>query len=157
MKPFIITLASGLLLNIFVNTTLIGHFSLFYIQVMVVFVIEEACSWLRERSNRPEEDPIAFVEDELRDAIWYNDEQLDSDVIELGSILVESGIKLEAILSQFSQFSQVHTAVVYEGIGISWLVARGYTADRLDELKEDMPRILLYLKNVQTAKDIEAL
>ena len=167
MKSFIISLAICLFFNVLCNESLIGHFSLFYIQVMILFVIEEVRLRIDERLNCRQDSLEDVEHDRLCQAIIHHS-QLNSDITELGFILVP-----EDLFTERAQYLQQHYPHVIQGnlrmfnnllnnnkhedIGISWLVARGYTADKLDELKEDMPRILAYLRNVQTAKAIDAL
>lgn len=135
------------------NESFIGHFSLFYIQVMILFVIEEVRLRIDERFSTWH----TSIEDAERARFYealLNEPQLNSDIVELGFILEPKDIFPD---NSLSMIIQVWNTGKHGDIGISWLVARGYTADKLDELKEDMPRILAYLRNVQTAKAIDAL
>ena len=157
MKPFIISLSISLFYNVLCDTTLIGHFSLFYLQVMILFVIEEIHLRWNERFNYWD-DHVSTRDIEynkLLEAISLIP-QVESDVTELGFILVPEDIFIECT-GPLQQFKQVWNNNRHESIGLEWLVACGYTADKLKELEEDMPRILAYLRNVQTFKAIEAL
>lgn len=126
---------------------------------MILFVIEEVRLRWDEHFNYW----VMSVEDAEYSRLEYaicHYKQLQSDITELGFILVPEDITIKSDMCpqhllrmfQSSWNSNKHTEV-----GISWLVARGYTADKLDDLKEDMPRILAYLRNVQTAKAIDKL
>ena len=166
MKSFIISLSICLFFNILCNESLIGHFSLFYIQVMILFVIEEIRLRIDERfkcwRTSAEDAERAKLYCALVECPRLN--YLLNDITELGFILVPEDIfteHTEALQHYYpnlaQQYLQSWNNGKHEDIGLAWLVARGYTADKLDELKEDMPRILAYLRNVQTAKAIDSL
>lgn len=166
MKAFIIPLAISLVFNLLGNMSFIEHFSLFYLQVMILFVIEEVRLRIDERfkcwrTSAEDVEPaklyFALVE---CSRLKY----LLNDITELGFILVPEDIfiKHTETLQYYNpnlvqQYQQSWNNSKHEDIGLAWLVARGYTADKLDELKEDMPRILAYLRNVQIAKAIGSL
>lgn len=120
------------------NESLIGHFSLFFIQVMILFVIEEIQLRWNERFHYWDE----------------RDTKYGEEYAKLYSTLVECP-RLNYLLNDIHEIGYI----VYgsRSLGMDWIIARGYTRSRLGELIEDMPRILLYLKNVQNAKAIEAL
>ena len=166
MKQFIISLSICLFFNMLCNESLIGHFSLFYIQVMILFVIEEVRLRIDERFStwRTSIDDAERAElySKLVDCPRLN--YLLNDITELGFILRPDNIFAEHAQmalpyhpNLIQQFQQSWNNGKHEDIGLAWLVARGYTADKLGELEEDMPRILAYLRNVQTSKAIEAL
>ena len=149
------------------NESLIGHFSLFYIQVMILFVIEEIRLRIDERFSTwrtsIKDAECAKLYSKLVECPRLN--YLLNDIIDLGFIMVPEEILPDCPVPMtiqnnpgiVQQFKYSWNNGKHEDIGLDWLVARGYTADKLDELEEDMPRILAYLRNVQTSKAIEAL
>ena len=160
MKLFIINLSICLLFNMLAETTLIGHFSMFYIQVMILFITEEII--LRFKKDYwiyTSTEDLEYAR--LYDVVMTKCPQLSSDIVELGSLVSLNYIpmpKTAQLISPITgQTVQQSLNFSNEDIGMTWLVARGYTADKLDELIEDMPRMLIYLKNAQTAKAIEDL
>lgn len=166
MKSFIIPLAISLLFNLLGNLSFIEHFSLFYLQVMILFVIEEVRLRWDERFSTwytsKEEAERAKLYITLVECPRLN--YLLNDITELGFLVVPEDIFTEHTdaLQYYNpnlvqQYQQSWNNSKHEDIGLAWLVARGYTADKLKELEEDMPRILAYLRNVQTAKAIDAL
>lgn len=143
MKLFIISLSIALFFNMLCNESLIGHFSLFYIQVMILFVIEEVRLRFDERFNT-----------------WYSSTEFDEQV-KLSHILVECP-RLNYLLRDLHELGSILSdskdkSYSFVDLGLNWIVARGYNRNRIAELEEDMPRILAYLRNVQTSKAIEAL
>lgn len=106
---------------------------------MILFVIEEVHLRWEERFHHPNE--YVSQDSKYYDLMVpiFHSPQLSSYVTELNSILLP----------------EENDIFCY--VGVTWLVDRGYTPDKLKELEEDLPRIIAYLKNVQTAKAIEAL
>ena len=87
-----------------------------------------------------------------------------NDTTEIGFTLVQEDLFPDCPVSMniqmpglAQQYKHDWNNSKHQDIGLAWLVARGYTANKLKELEEDMPKILAYLRNVQTAKAIEAL
>lgn len=165
MKSFIISLSICLFFNLLCNESFIGHFSLFYIQVMILFVIEEVRLRIDERFSTwrtsIEDVECAKLYSKLVECPRLN--YLLNDITELGftldhdDILPDCQVPMILPAGLIQQFKQSWNNEKHQDIGLAWLVARGYTADKLKELEEDMPRILAYLRNVQTSKAIEAL
>lgn len=135
---------------------------------MILFVIEEVRLHLDERFSTCrtsiEDDECAKLYSKLVVCPRLN--YLLNDIIELGFIMVPEQIlpdcaKLPVTIQNnpgiVQQLKYNWNNGKHEDIGLAWLIARGYTVDKLDELEEDMPRILAYLRNIQTSKAIEAL
>ena len=134
---------------------------------MILFVIEEIRLRIDERSSTwrtsIEDAECAKLYSKLVECPRLN--YLLNDIIELGFIMVPQDIFTEDTPDALQyyhpnfvqQYQQSWNNSKHEDIGLAWLVARGYTANKLGELEEDMPRILAYLRNVQTSKAIEAL
>lgn len=128
---------------------------------MILFIIEEINLRWNENWNywRISTEDAEFFR--LYNAVELKCSQLSFDIAELGSLVFPKDLPLPRSAQLISPITGQPVQQSFnfnnEDIGIAWLVARGYTADKLDELIEDMPRMLMYLKNVQTSKAIEAL
>lgn len=164
---YIFTLTLLIFTNLMTNISVVGHFSLLYCQIMIMFVIEEVHLRWNERFNycndykSIEDQEMTKLYDTLADCPRLN--YLLSDITEIGFILQPECIRLpptsvplvSAIL--IPKYQQIYNDDEHQYIGLYWLVARGYTRSRIAELEEDISRIKLYLRNIQNAKAIDSL